>query len=89
MRHFFSKIEALFLCKVRTLCFHFQGTRHPASRAPELNSNIGMIIKSVKHQELNTKIMIAVLNTQTLKIILYYTNVYVAVGITKKILMKT
>ena len=35
----------------------------------ELNVNMGMIIKSFRHVELNTKVMIVVLNTQTLKMI--------------------
>ena len=35
----------------------------------ELNVNIDMIIKNVKHAELNSKIASAFLNTQTLKII--------------------
>ena len=34
-----------------------------------LNVNMDMIIKIVKHVELNTKIVSAVLNTQTLKMI--------------------
>ena len=48
-----------------------------------------MIIKNATRVELNTKIVSAVLNTQTLKMILYYVNVYVAIGITQKGLMKT
>ena len=46
-----------------------------------------MIVKN--DQKLNAKIMSAVLNTQTLKMIWYYTNVYVAKGITPKKLMET
>ena len=33
--------------------------------------------------KLNTKIMIAFMNTQTLRIFIYYTNVYVAIKITE------
>ena len=46
-----------------------------------------MIINYVKRVELNTKIVSVILNT--LKMIQYYTNVYVAIEITEIILMKT
>ena len=42
----------------------------------------------MKHVELNTKTVSVVLITQTLKMIYYYTNVYLAMGINKKSLMK-
>ena len=47
-----------------------------------------MIIKTVKHAELNTKIASAFLDTQTLKIVWQNTNVYVAIRIIKKSFMK-
>ena len=46
-----------------------------------------MIINYVKRVELNTKIVSVILNT--LKMIQYYTNVYVAIEITEISLMKT
>ena len=46
-----------------------------------------MIINYVNRVELNTKIVSVILNT--LKMIQYYTNVYVAIEITEIILMKT
>ena len=48
------------------------------------NADMGMIIKNVKCVELNTKIVGAAFNTHTLKMMSYYTNVCVAIGITKK-----
>ena len=54
----------------------------------KLNVNMDMIIKNAKHVELDTKIVSAVLNTQTLKMI-SFANVYAVTGITKKRLMKT
>ena len=42
----------------------------------------------MKHVELNTKTVSAVLITQTLKMIYYYINVNLAMGINKKSLMK-
>ena len=47
-----------------------------------------MIVKNVKSMELNYKIVSAVLNTQTLKMIKHYTNVYLPVRITNKSLMR-
>ena len=46
-----------------------------------------MIINYVKRVELNTKIVSVILNT--LKMIQYYTNVYVAIEITEISFMKT
>ena len=43
-----------------------------------------MLITSVKCIELNKKIVCAVLNTQAFKMIWYYINVCVTIGITKK-----
>ena len=54
----------------------------------KLNVNMDMIIKNAKHVELDTKIVSAILNTQTLKMI-SFANVYAVTGITKKRLMKT
>ena len=47
-----------------------------------------MIIKNAKHVELDTKIVSAILNTQTLKMI-SFADVYAVTEITKKRLMKT
>ena len=50
---------------------------------------MGKIIKNVKCLGLNTTIVSAVFNTQTLNMVLWNTNVYVATGIAKKSLMKS
>lgn len=47
--------------------------------------NIDMVIKNVKHLELNTKNVSAELNTQTLAMSYYYANVSIAIGITKNV----
>ena len=54
----------------------------------KLNVNTDMVIKNVKLVELNTKIVTAFLNSQTLGMISQDTNVYAVIGIIKKILMK-
>ena len=51
----------------------------------KLNVNMDMIITNVKHVELNTKTVSAVLNTQALKMIEQYINVYVVTRITKNV----
>ena len=49
---------------------------------------MGKIIKNVKCLGLNTTIVSAVFNTQTLKTVSWNTNVYAATGIAKKYLIK-
>ena len=48
-----------------------------------------IIIKHVKHVELNTKTERAVSNTPTLEMMQQYINAYVAIRITKKSMIKT
>ena len=55
---------------------------------PKKFIKLGMMIKNVKHVELNMKIASAVLNTQTLKMILWNTDVNVVITIIKKSLKK-
>ena len=50
----------------------------------KLNGNTITMIKFVKLADLNTSIATAFLNTQTLKMILWETNVYVIIRIIKK-----
>ena len=50
----------------------------------KLNGNTITMIKFVKIADLNTSIATAFLNTQTLKMILWKTNVYVIIRIIKK-----
>ena len=45
--------------------------------------------KNAKRVELNAKIVSALLNTKTLKMVQYYTTVYVAIRMTRKSLIKT
>ena len=54
----------------------------------ELNVNMNIIINIIKGLE-NTKIVSAVLNTQTLKMIHWNTNACVPIRITKKSLINT
>ena len=80
-----------FVDSARLMVAHYQILLITLLKEPiTLIANIDMIIIiNVKCVKLNTKIMSAVLNTQMLKMILYYTDVYVAIGIIKKSLMKT
>ena len=48
-----------------------------------------MIVKSAKRVKLDTKILSAILNTKTLKMIQWYKNVCVLTKVTKKGFMKT
>ena len=54
----------------------------------KLNVNMGMMIKNVKRVELNKNTMYAFLNTQTLLVISYYTNVSFTIKVNKNSLMK-
>ena len=54
----------------------------------KLNANMGMMIKNVKRVKLNKTTMNAFLNTQTLLVISYYTNVFVTIKVDKNSLMK-
>ena len=49
------------------------------------NADMYMILKNAKSMELNSKIVSAVLNTQTLRMIYYNAIVYVTIKITKKV----
>ena len=55
----------------------------------KLNGNTSKIIKFIKLAGLNANIATAFLNTQTLKRILWKTNVYVIIRIIKKNMIKT
>ena len=50
----------------------------------KLNGNTNTMIKFAKLADLNANIATAFLNTQTLKMILWKTNVYVIIRIIKK-----
>ena len=79
-----------FVDSARLMAAHYQILLITILKEPiTLIANTDIIIINVKCVKLNTKIMSAVLNTQMLKMILYYTDVYVAIGIIKKSLMKT
>ena len=79
-----------FVDSARLMVAHYQILLITLLKEPiTLIANTDIIIINVKCVKLNTKIMSAVLNTQMLKMILYYTDVYVAIGIIKKSLMKT
>ena len=54
----------------------------------KLNGNTITMIKFVKLADLNANIATAFLNTQTLKMILWKTNVYVIIKIIKKEMIK-
>ena len=55
----------------------------------KLNGNTNTMIKFVKVADLNANIATAFLITQTLKMILWKTNVYVIIRIIKKKMIKT
>ena len=52
----------------------------------KLNENTNTVIKFAKLADLNANIATAFLNTQTLKMILWKTNIYVIVRIIKKMI---
>ena len=52
----------------------------------KLNENTNTVIKFVKLADLNANIATAFLNTQTLKMILWKTNIYVIIRIIKKMI---
>ena len=71
--------------------------RYMASSLPNLVDNLAEGIDKIKckhghdnkNVKLNTKIVFAILNIQTLKMVYYYINVYAVAEIIKKSLMNT
>ena len=59
-----------------------------AEKIPKIKYKNEQTIKSARLLELKTKIVSAVLYTQMLKMIYYYANFYVAIGITERSSMK-